>query len=419
MVWFAGCGAGRPLGWGLLVVVIAVASTASAVEAAGGAKAVPYVAPGSAWLPDFSDKDYVALCRENFERERPLLRTANKVPRKPAFPHFDLAGHYSCKECRAIVDTMISFCRANPNAPTRSEFLPRCANSLFNMTKNTSSVFSKCTDFHNFVGDMFCPMDPCDHLTTTETHAPKAICDLARCYVDKEPVVVPPTCPVILRTIFGECTDLRKKAGSHGHPHLTAAAACKTFRPHYAREACQLVYTKATAAVLPSSVCSQATCDSMATSYEAWCEYQLGLSSTEPVHVPGWPDPVKDDCNETLGGIVVEGAEYGVNCTHINNTNNIVDAVREHCQGQTKCTVGNRDLANKTTAWNPIETDETCVPGFEIRYRCFPGGPLHIFNAPESAKYMQLPIDCTAEIARHRPVVPHASGFNQPEPHVP
>lgn len=376
---------------------------------------------GEAWLKPFNDKDHFSLCNENWNIKRPIdiNRPPSTPARRPSFPHFTYAGKYSCEECRAITEAMLDFCRHNERSPTRVQFMPPCANSLSNITHNKTKVVSLCTDYNNFMGDLYCPMDPCDHLKTTQSHAPKAICDIARCYNVKPQVVVPPTCPVVVRSILGQCQTLRKKMiGAHSHVHLPKSTACKAFHPHFGSEACEIVYEKIMTAVSPMSVCQQATCDSMATSLEAFCSYQLNMSDTEPVVVPGWPEPIQD-CDANLGGIQVEEATYGVNCTHINITNNILSSVKDHCQGKSNCTVGNRDLKNKTTAWNPTKDDDTCKPGFMLRYRCFPKAPIHVLTLPESAKYMQLPIDCIAEINRFKPLVTHPSGYVERSSHVP
>lgn len=197
----------------------------------------------------------------------------------------------------------------------------------------------------------------------------------------------------------------------------------------------------------------------MVGSLEDYCEKDMKLAPDEPVPTAGYPpedSPPAEDCDPSPGGIVILNATYGLNCSHENHTNNILESVKSHCDGRTKCTWGNEDMVNKSSWWDPLKGDDTCEYAFELKYRCMPtgalmdsdtcararlvqhpcplmacpsdtfsqpfsdlcaplrvraslplplslsvcgigSGPMHVVNAPDSAKFAKLPIDCTEE----------------------
>lgn len=373
-----------------------------------GGQQTPFVPAGSEGLPEFTESQYVALWCVG--RDRPRQVTNPPLAKKPLWPRFMFEGKYTCQECKQIVNSMRGYCSRHADYPVKDDFLKECRASVLPVARNKSQVVDKCEDFHIYMSDLYCPMDPCDQLTVSVSNAPNALCDLARCYDPEkpspEPYTVPLTCPKYIEYIMGQCKKMKEKNGPHSHSKLTKAMACKAFSPRFLRDGCNVVFDKMKKIASPLSVCTLGVCDGMVGSLDDYCQDELKLPSDEPVPTAGYPpeeSPPAEDCDKSLGGIVVLNATYGVNCTHENHTNNILESVKSHCEGRTRCTWGNEDMVNKSSWWDPLTGDDTCEHAFELKYRCMPSGPMHIVNAPDTAKFAKLPIDCTDEIAKAYP----------------
>lgn len=365
-------------------------------------------------------EEYEALWCVGHERARPISASNPLVvPPKPLFPRFKYMDEYSCKECKQMVDTMKHYCKMNEKGPTRSQFVDACRLNVLPVAKNPSMILDKCEDFHRFVSDMYCPGDPCNQITITQTNAPDALCDLARCKEDAlpgPPAWMPPlSCPSYVEHIMGLCHKAKTKLGPHSKPTITRETACKVFQPRFRRDGCHMVYDKLREVASPLSLCSLSSCDELQGSAADYCVNKMNMTANQSVAVAGYPPESEptEDCDKSPGGMIIYSASYGVNCTQENHTNNILEAVKADCKGRTKCVFGNRDMANRSSFWDPLQGDTTCVRAFEIKYRCLPEGALHVRLAPESAKFAALPIDCGPEIRRmHRPAIQPASTTN-------
>jgi len=409
---------------------VAVAVLAAVVQ--GKALTEDEVKVGHAWMPDWPDTDTYAVplwCTKDDkggvhpvpDHMAPLLAKAGVATNeKPLFPRFKYMSQYSCPECFRMVETAMSYCkRITPTTIVEDNFVSACETGVHDVASDTTMLTAKCQDFHDYLADLFCPMDPCDHIASSNTNARRAICDSARCYDIKPQATYkhPLTCPVYVDHIMGLCKKMKKEAGPHSRPNLSRAAACKMYAPRFERNGCQVVYDRLKIVADPMSVCSLASCDGLLGGSAEFCEKELNLTRDGPVPCEGYP-PSEGSCDD-LGGMVILKASYGINCTHENHTNNILSSVRESCQGRANCTFGNRNMRNKTSEWDPLLGDNTCIRAFEIQYRCHSAGPLHILHAPESAKFEARPIDCARELAKARHENPPRSSSPSQGRHIP
>jgi hypothetical protein len=318
---------------------------------------------------------------------------------------------YMCDECNAMVDSLQGFCRAHNavSKPSKEDFVNNCRDAAGPKTTDFDNLTDKCSTLYDFVSHLYCPLDPCVQITTEKTQAHDAICHLLRCETSevekrggKQAPNVPHTCPVYVQHILDACKANNESKGADrvgGENDST----CHPFAAKYTREGCEMVLKTMVESVNPLDLCNSMQCDGVfASDLDKYCRDVLHLPSDKPVPEPGYLRSLNDTnevfcANNSRVAIHVQSASFGAGC-NARLKDNLLHSVREQCNGKIKCTFGNLNLPNMTSAWDPVGR-KSCEPKFEVVYSCQNNAThSHTVTAPEVAKFRAIPFDCVHEL---------------------
>lgn len=266
----------------------------------------------------------------------------------------------------------------------------------------------KCGAFYQFVKELYCPYDPCVQVSIQSNRAHHAICGLLRCEgINEQPIpeikdpeyADPLPCPSYVEQILDNCkNDTSTEPGDL----CSELGYAETF----SKEGCKLVVERMEKTVAPLRLCDAWTCDTPKGSFSEICEDVLKLNGTAPVDVPSWKywmsqkesaiqDPLPIPMEEMGINISRATLGYGESCRE-DHTNNILLRSRAQCQGLRKCKWDNPNTVNPKVL---RDAEPECEGNFALEYTCTPGGKKHSLFGPHTATYLQVPIDCSAEVA--------------------
>eukprot|EP00301_Raphidiophrys_heterophryoidea_P021176 c5683_g1_i1.p1 GENE.c5683_g1_i1~~c5683_g1_i1.p1 ORF type:complete len:387 (-),score=107.05 c5683_g1_i1:145-1245(-) len=306
--------------------------------------------------------------------------------------------NYTCVECMKMVDVLQDMCKEK-NAVSKP-YPELFENTCFDKTLRSSAGYeplrSKCTTFYNFVQSLYCPLDPCVQITTQAMHAPTAICTLLKCSESHHgsgpsKVDVPWTCPQYVSEIFSQCAKVQADTVAAKNVGINATTLCHHLPEYYLREGCEVTANRLSAAVAPQALCASALCNDGNTTKS--CQ-EINFPVDQPVPVREYQEYVyahSDDCRSSADLNIVS-ASFGSNCGS-DQKNNILKSVKEACEGKKRCTFGNQNIPGRTSKWSPFQGG-SCKPEFAIEYRCGVKGKVLTATAPESAKFMAVPLIC-------------------------
>merc|ERR1712019_325895 len=318
--------------------------------------------------------------------------------------------NYTCDQCYRMTYSLQDMCQATGGVSVDyvNRFQHECeeATAPVGNGDGPSRRWYKCGAFYQFVKELYCPYDPCVQVSIQSYKSHRAICGLLRCsgneegLPEKDGYETPLAFPAYVQAVLDLCKEDPSKepkdlCGDAGHSQS------------FTREGCELVVERMEKTVAPLRLCDAWTCDTPKGSLEDMCENILKLNGTAPVDVPAWkfwmsqkesatreplPIPMEDM------GINISRATlgYGENCVQ-DHTNNILLRSRAQCQGLRKCKWDNPNMVNPKVL---RDAEPECEGDFAIEYTCVPGGKKHSIFGPHTATYLQVPIDCSVEVAQ-------------------
>jgi len=323
--------------------------------------------------------------------------------------------NYTCNECNKMVSVTQDFCRMNSHQLRGKEvdFSPFCAGFVHAVSDDAPKLLEeKCSLYHLFVQELYCPNDPCTQITNVAYNAPNSICGLLRCSNKKlnltseetfpaEPLPNPPlTCLDYVDAISHNCSEQKRI-----DPSKNTDFSCDVYQPNFVREGCQLVKAKLVESFGTREICANLDCEQAKISNADLCTNVMGFIANHTLSLPeyntwkltsvGKPAPLPPS---NPYGINILESTYGTKCA--SNLNNYLNSSKAQCEKLTKCMLTHPKFSSHPELFNAECTEE-----FQIRFKCAKLGPLHKVYSAENPLMESISIDCTPEIPNSSPMV--------------